>query len=115
MVPLVRSIPAKVAMEMLLTARPISAARAYEIGLVNKVVASDQLDGAVEELTEAIRACSPEVIALGKRAFYEQYHLPESAAYDEATGVMVRNTQLADFQEGVSAFLAKRAPQWTGG
>ena len=67
MVPLVRAVPPKVAMEMLLTGQPITAERAYEIGLVNRVVPVAGLDAAVDEFVQAILATSPAVIRLGKR------------------------------------------------
>jgi enoyl-CoA hydratase/carnithine racemase len=114
MVPLVRAIPAKPALEMLLTGAPISARRACELGLVNRVVPAGQLDQAVGELTSAILASSPLVIRLGKAAFYDQLPLDESTAYDRATDVMTHNAQCHDAQEGMSAFLAKRKPKWSG-
>lgn len=114
MVPLVRSIPAKVAMEMLLTGQPISAQRAYEIGLVNRVVPASALDATIGEFTAAIVASSPLVMQLGKQAFYHEQHLSEPAAYQHAVGVMTRNAISHDAQEGISAFLQKRPPVWTG-
>src|SRR5713226_4127014 len=69
MVPLVRAIPAKAALEMLLTGKAISAKRALELGLVNRVVPMGELDAAVTELVEAILASSPFVVRLGKAAF----------------------------------------------
>jgi|UniRef100_A0A7C4LM55 enoyl-CoA hydratase/carnithine racemase len=114
MVPLVRNIPAKVAMEMLLTGRPITAQRAYEIGLVNRVVPLDQLDAAVQELCDAILTSSPQTLRIGKAAFYDQYALGEGEAYLRATEVMTGNALQPDAQEGMSAFLQKRPPRWTG-
>lgn len=112
MVPLVRAVPPKVAMEMLLTGIPITAARALEVGLVNRVVPADQLDSSIRELTDAIVASSASTLRLGKRAFYDQLALDESSAYDRATCVMVENAIQHDAQEGISAFLQKRPPQW---
>jgi enoyl-CoA hydratase/carnithine racemase len=114
MVPLVRAVPAKVAMEMLLTGTPISAERAREVGLVNRVVSASELDAAIQELTDAIVASSPMTIQLGKRAFYDQLNLEESAAYDRATCVMTDNAVKHDAQEGISAFLQKRPAKWAG-
>lgn len=112
MVPLVRNIPAKVAMEMLLTGQPIDAHRALAAGLVNAVVPADQLDATIGKLTDAIVSSSRQVVALGKRAFYEQLHLDEPAAYNCAVAVMTSNASLPAAQEGISAFLEKRAPRW---
>jgi enoyl-CoA hydratase/carnithine racemase len=114
MVPLVRSIPAKPALEMLLTGKPISAQRAYELGLVNRVVPAEDLDAAVNEYVEAILASSPLIIQIGKRAFYDQLPLEEEAAYKRATDVMTDNALRRDAQEGIRAFLEKRRPTWSG-
>jgi enoyl-CoA hydratase/carnithine racemase len=114
MVPLVRAVPAKPAMEMLLTGKPISAQRAYELGLVNRVVPADQLDAAVQEYVDAVLASSPLTVRLGKAAFYDQLALDEPAAYERATEVMADNALRRDAQEGMAAFLQKRRPTWTG-
>jgi len=113
-VPLVRAVPAKAAMEMLLTGRPVSAAQALAWGLVNRVVPSDRLDEAVADLAEPILAASPMTVRLGKAAFYGQMGLDERQAYDLATEVMTHNACRPDAQEGMAAFLAKRPPQWKG-
>lgn len=112
MVPLVRAAPPKVAMEMLLTGIPISAERALAVGLVNRVVPADQLDGSIRELTEAIVGSSAAILSLGKRAFYDQLALDEPTAYERATRLMTENAVQYDAQEGISAFLQKRPPQW---
>jgi enoyl-CoA hydratase/carnithine racemase len=114
MVPLVRNIPAKVAMEMLLTGVPISADRAREVGLVNRVVPADQLDAAVQELADAILSSSAQTVRIGKAAFYDQLALDESEAYRRATDVMTHNAVQCDAQEGITAFLQKRPPSWSG-
>jgi enoyl-CoA hydratase/carnithine racemase len=114
MVPLVRAVPPKPALEMLLTGKPVSAQRAYELGLVNRVVPADQLDAAVQEYVDAILASSPLTVRLGKAAFYDQLALNETAAYDRATQVMTENALCQDAQEGMQAFLKKRPPVWRG-
>jgi enoyl-CoA hydratase/carnithine racemase len=112
MVPLVRAIPARPALEMLLTGKPISAQRAYELGLVNRVVAAAELDRAVQEYVDAIVASSPFTVRLGKAAFYDQLDVDEADAYVRATDIMVDNALAADAQEGMQAFLQKRPPTW---
>jgi enoyl-CoA hydratase/carnithine racemase len=114
MVPLVRAVPDKAAMEMLLTGAPIPAERALALGLVNRVVAAEALDEAVAELAGAIAAASPLVVALGKRAFHELRDLGEEEAYARAVDVMTRNALAHDAQEGIAAFLEKRKAAWTG-
>jgi enoyl-CoA hydratase/carnithine racemase len=112
MVPLVRAVPAKVAMEMLLTGVPITAERALATGLVNRVVPADQLDTSIRELTDAILASSPVVIAKGKRSFYDQLALDENAAYAKAMCLMTDAAREHDAQEGIAAFLEKRPANW---
>lgn len=114
MVPLVRAVPAKVALEMLLTGEPISAARALQVGLVNRTAPADRLDATLDELIEPILSASPMVIRLGKAAFYDQLSLAEPAAYDRATDMMADSAIRHDAQEGITAFLEKRRAQWSG-
>jgi enoyl-CoA hydratase/carnithine racemase len=114
MVPLVRAIPPRAALEMLLTGKAISARQALAWGLVNRVVAAEELDVAVQEFTDAIRASSPLTVRIGKQAFYDQLALDEASAYERATQVMTGNAVCRDAQEGMSAFLGKRRPTWTG-
>ena len=112
MVPLVRSMPTKPALEMLLTGEPISARRAFELGLVNRVVPRAELAPTVNQLAESIEAKSPSTIRLGKDAFFDLIELTEEEAYRRATQVMTHNAMQPDAQEGISAFLEKRAPVW---
>jgi enoyl-CoA hydratase/carnithine racemase len=114
MVPLVRAIPAKAAMEMLLTGRPISAQQALAWGLINRAVPAEQLDAAVKEFVDAVLASSPLTIRMGKAAFYDGLALDEGTAYERATEVMTDNACRRDAQEGMTAFLQKRKPTWTG-
>jgi enoyl-CoA hydratase/carnithine racemase len=114
MVPLSRAIGRKRCLEMLLTGRPVDAHTAADWGLVNRVVAREDLDAAVEELAGAIARSSPLTLAVGKEAFYEQVELDEHRAYDLTRSVMTTNAMAADAQEGMGAFLEKRPPQWRG-
>ena len=114
MVPLTRAIGPKRAMQMLLTGDLIDAATAVEWGLVNAAVPLDELDGAVDALARKIAEASPMVLALGKRTFYEQVGLPQGDAYGLAAKVMTENAATEDAHEGISAFLEKRPPTWTG-
>jgi enoyl-CoA hydratase/carnithine racemase len=111
-VALVRAVPVKKAMEMLLTGEPISAREAERLGLVNRVVPAERLAEQTLALAKKIAQASSPVIALGKQAFYEQLPRELSAAYAGAEAVMVKNASLPDAQEGMSAFLEKRAPVW---
>jgi len=112
MVPLVRSIGRKRAMQMLLTGEPISSRTALEWGLVNRVVPPNELSAATRELATAIASASRETVSTGKRAFYEQIALDERSAYELAKETMTANACAQDAQEGVGAFLSKRTPVW---
>ncbi len=114
MVPVSRAVGRKRAMQMLLTGEPIDAATALDWGLVNQVVPADELDAAVNRLTDAIVGSSSYTVALGKQAFYDQIDRPEADAYEHTKTVMTENALAADAQEGMTAFLQKRAPNWTG-
>ena len=114
MIPLVRTIPPRAAMEMLLTGVPICAEKAFGLGLVNRVVPDGGLDAVVLEWSEAILAASPLTVRIGKAAFYDQLALDEPSAYGRGTAVMVDNALRDDAQEGIAAFLARRRPTWTG-
>ena len=112
MVALSRNIGRKKAMEMLLTGRPITAAEAEIAGLINSAIAADQLDETVNNLALAIAAKSPKVLAIGKRAFYEQIDHSLAEAYSYASAVMAKNMLEPDATEGIDAFLGKRQPAW---
>ncbi len=114
MVALSRSVTKKHAMEMLLLGDMISAQRAYEIGLVNRVVPLDRLDRVTRDLAEKIAAKSPLTLRIGKRAFYEQIDKDLGSAYKYCSQVMAENMMARDAAEGIDAFLEKRAPVWTG-
>lgn len=114
MVPLARAVGPKRALEMLFTGELIDAATALEWGLVNRVVPPDELDDSVDALAARIAEASPMVLALGKRAFYAQQDLDQTAAYELAGATMTANLATDDAHEGIDAFLAKRPPTWTG-
>ena len=114
-VPLVRNVPIKKAMEMLLTGDFIDAATALDQGLVNRVAAPEALDAAVEALVQAIVDKPRAAVAMGKALVYQQRELGVEAAYQLAGQTMAVNMQHADAQEGVAAFAQKRQPRWRAG
>jgi enoyl-CoA hydratase/carnithine racemase len=111
-VPLLRNVPAKQAMEMLVTGEFISAQQALERGLVNRAVAPDLLDAEVEKLVASILAKPRTAIAMGKELFYRQRELGLEAAYQLANQTMAVNMMDTCAQEGVTAFTEKRPPAW---
>lgn len=111
-VPLVRNVPVKVAMDMLLTGDFISAAEACERGLVNRVVDAAQLDAEVQRYVERILSKPREAIAMGKAVFYQHREAGIEAAYQLAGQTMACNMMHEVAQEGVQAFIEKRTPAW---
>ena len=113
MVALSRNIPRKQAFEMLTTGQFLDAARAAEIGLVNRVVAPDRLEEETRALAETVAAKLASAVRIGKRAFYEQLELGLDAAYVHTGEVMAINMADSDTEEGIAAFLEKRDPRWS--
>lgn len=113
MVALSRNVAPKQAMEMLLTGDTFDAAEARRFGLVNRVVSPNELSGTVENLALKIASKSMATVKTGKEAFYRQFDMPLDEAYAYTARVMAENLMQRDAEEGISAFLAKRAPTWT--
>lgn len=111
-VPLVRIMPAKQALEMLLTGDFISAGEAKQRGLVNRVVPASTLDEEVESLLSSILGKPQAAVAMGKALFYKQQRMGIEAAYQLASQAMAINMVHPAAQEGVQAFIHKRKPQW---
>ncbi|XP_033726998.1 LOW QUALITY PROTEIN: enoyl-CoA hydratase domain-containing protein 3, mitochondrial-like [Pecten maximus] len=107
-----RSVPRKVAMEMLFTGHPISAQDALLHGLVSRVVPEDKLEETTMAIANRICETSKSVVALGKATFYAQMNLERKEAYTLTSKVMVENLSLGDGQEGIRAFIEKRKPSW---
>ncbi len=115
MVALTRAVGRKRAMEMLMTGEAIDARTAAEWGLVNRVVPAAEVAAAARALADKIAAASSLVVAIGKQAFYTQIDLDQPKAYAYAREVMSLNALAADAQEGMCAFVEKRAARWSGG
>jgi enoyl-CoA hydratase/carnithine racemase len=114
MVALSRNVGRKQAMEMLLLGDMIPAEQAVHYGLVNRAVVPEKVMDEALSMARLIAAKSPATVAIGKQAFYRQIEMPLAEAYDYAADVMVRNMMMADAEEGISAFIAKRRPDWKG-
>ncbi|MBM7278527.1 enoyl-CoA hydratase [Gordonia rubripertincta] len=113
MVALTRAVGRKRAMHMLLTGEAIDAETAADWGLLSGVVDDAELGTTVRELALHIAGSSARTVSIGKQAFYKQIELDEASAYVEMSETMATNAMTCDAQEGMSAFLAKRAPVWT--
>ena len=112
MVAVGRSIGRKRALEMAMSGDPIDAQTALARGLVNQVVAPEDLETATLSLMQRVTRGSRTSKAIGKRAFYAQIGLEQKEAYDYAVEVMAAASQNEDSQEGIAAFFEKRAPNW---
>jgi enoyl-CoA hydratase/carnithine racemase len=113
-VPLPWLVPPRAAMEILLTGDPFSAQRAYELGLVNRVVPATDLVTATQELAERIAANAPLSVQAAKRTVYLAAEHPLDEAYAEADRIWEPVYRSTDAQEGPAAFRDKRRPVWTG-
>lgn len=112
MIPLVRVIGRRRAMDMLLSGRFVSAGEAERFGLVNRVVPADQLAEETRKWALELAQFSKFTLGLGKQAFYEQIDLDERSAYDYAKEIIAMNCLAEDAREGMDAFLGKRKPEW---
>jgi enoyl-CoA hydratase/carnithine racemase len=115
MVALSRNVPRKAAMEMLLTGDMVAAEHAARIGLINRVVAPGEERTAALVLAQQVASKSSYVLKIGKQAFYRQAELSLAEAYDFASEVMTENMMARDAEEGICAFIDKRAPKWEDG
>jgi enoyl-CoA hydratase/carnithine racemase len=114
MVALTRAIGRKRALQMLLTGEPVDARTAADWGLINQSVPAAELAAATRRMAAKAAEASSLVVGLGKQAFYTQIDLDQPKAYAYAKEVMSMNALAADAQEGIAAFLGKRAPCWAG-
>ena len=114
MVALTRAIGRKRSLQMLLTGELVPARTAAEWGLVNEVVPLAELENAARRLALKVADASPLTVAIGKQAFYTQIDMDQAKAYSYTKEVMSMNAMAHDAQEGISAFLQKRTPCWTG-
>ena len=113
-VPMVRSMPPKQALELMLTGRIVDAAEGQRLGFVTRVVAPEELDEAVSELAQTLAAKSPAVMKLGRDAFYAVWDMAAPDALAHLHAMLSLTTQTEDAAEGIAAFLEKRAPRWRG-
>ncbi len=109
-----RNVPRKKANELLLLGERWSAAEAHAAGIVNRVVADDQLDAAVAEWAAKLAAKSPVIMRLGKEAMRRQLDMPLDDALDYLRAQLTLAQSTEDIVEGVTAFFEKREPTWKG-
>lgn len=112
MVALSRNVGAKTALDMLMTGEMIDADRALAVGLVSRIALPGELRAETDKVIDRLLARPPNVLALGKRAFYEQLRLPLADAYRLGSATIVDNMLMDEAEEGIAAFVEKRKPQW---
>ena len=109
-----RDLPRKVALDLMLTGKRITAAEGERWGFVNRVVASGELDQAVDDLVSTLTSKSPLVTSLGKRSFYRSEDMAFEEGVEYLAGMLTLCLESEDTIEGVTAFMQKRDPQWKG-
>ena len=113
MVALSRVVKSKHSMEMLLTGDFIDANKAKNIGLINNYFSEDSLVDEIRQMANKIANKSSQTVKIGKKAFYNQAQMKTDDAYKYASEVMIENMMNQDSDEGISAFLEKREPDWS--
>jgi enoyl-CoA hydratase/carnithine racemase len=111
---LARVMPRKAVLELMLTGRLISPAEAQRLGAVSRVVARERLDETVDEVVGAILASSPATLLMGKDSFYGMADMGLDTAFDRLQGGLTEVAMTDDAREGVTAFIEKRDPDWSG-
>ncbi|GIH27839.1 enoyl-CoA hydratase [Acrocarpospora phusangensis] len=107
-----RQVPLKTAMGHLLTGRPMSASRAYQLGLVNEVVSRDELDDCVDGWVRDLLRCSPVAVRAAKEIVHRSAHLALEEAFTLGYGWEERRRTSPDAVEGPAAFAEGRRPRW---
>jgi enoyl-CoA hydratase/carnithine racemase len=113
-VPLLRSMPPKTALDLMMTGRRVSAEEGQRIGFVQRVVPASELDATVDELAASLASKSPLIMRWGRDSFYNVLELDADAALSYLQTMLTITSQTNDAAEGVAAFAEKRAPKWTG-
>jgi enoyl-CoA hydratase/carnithine racemase len=113
-VPLLRSMPARLALELMATGRRMSAQEAAQVGFVNKLVPAEELDSVVQSFAQSLAAKSPLILGLGRRSFYRALSMNPEDALEYLQSMLTLTVSSEDTAEGLSAFSEKRLPHWRG-
>ena len=109
-----RAVPKAIALEMIATGDPISAARAAQFGVVNVVVPASEVIAAALTLARRVTVNAPTAVRESLGVARQAYDLPEAALWEVCAAASQRVRQTEDFQEGPRAFVEKRPPRWVG-
>ena len=110
--PVARCVGRKKALELLLYGNLLKAQEALDLGLVNRVVAHDDIDEEALAWAEDLAKRSPLAVQIAKSAFYQSEDMDYQKQFQFMNEAFARLCTTDDAKEGVSAFLAKRKPQW---
>ncbi|MBI2705237.1 MAG: enoyl-CoA hydratase/isomerase family protein [Actinobacteria bacterium] len=113
-VPMVRSMAPKKALELMMTGRRVNAEEGERIGFVTKTVPASQLDAEVVALATQLASKSPAIMKLGRDSFYRVWDEAAAEALPLLHAMLTLTTGTEDSKEGITAFLEKRDPNWTG-
>lgn len=113
-VPLVRSMPPKRALELMMTGRRVDAEEADRLGFVNRLVPASELDDAVDELASDLAGKSPALMRLGRDSFYAVWGRTAEDALAVLHPLLTVATGTEDTAEGLASFAEKRRPEWRG-
>jgi enoyl-CoA hydratase/carnithine racemase len=111
-VPMLRSMPPKKALDLMLTSRVVGAEEAERIGFVSRVVPSDRLDAEVAEVAAVLASKPPGVMRMGRESFYAVLDSAATEALPYLHAMLTVTSQTAEAAEGIAAFIEKRPPSW---
>ena len=112
-VPLTRSMPHKVVLELMMTGRIVCAEEGLRLGFLSRMVAHDELDSVVGEVTATLARNSAAVMKLGRDGFYATWDMHSVDALTHLRALLTITSETQDAAEGISSFLQKRPPQWS--
>jgi enoyl-CoA hydratase/carnithine racemase len=112
-VPMIRSMPPKLALDLMLTGRKVKAAEAERMGFVSRLVPAADLDATVDDLAATLAGKSAVVTRWGRNAFYRVLDMAGEDALDYLHAMLTVATHTDDAAEGLTAFAEKRVPKWT--